>query len=61
MLRILQENKTGDLILEPDRYKHGRSIYICKNSECVEKAKANKRYKANTKYQEILNKVKIER
>ena len=59
LIRILKESKTGNLILEPDKYKDGRSIYLCKNQECVNAFQANKRYKTKTEYQEIFKKIKI--
>ena len=52
----MQDSSNGSLILGPNKFQHGRSIYICKSKPCIEKAKTNKRYK---NYQEIFQKLKV--
>ena len=38
LLKITQNSKTGEIEIQPDSYFMGRSLYICKNKECIEKA-----------------------
>ena len=38
MFRILKNHKTNEIILNPPPTEFGRSVYICKNPQCVEKA-----------------------
>ena len=38
MFRILKNYKNNDIILNPTNIDFGRSVYICKNNECVENA-----------------------
>ena len=38
MIRIMQKFDTKELILFPTNKDFGRSIYICKNTECIKKA-----------------------
>lgn len=59
LIRILSDHLTGTLILNPDKFKNGRSIYVCKKPQCIETLKTNKRYKAKAEYQEIFKKIKI--
>lgn len=51
MIRILKENSTGALVLNPDNKTFGRSVYICKSKECLTKVmkknKLSKILKAN--------------
>ncbi len=38
LFRILKDYQSGKIILNPINKDFGRSVYLCKNSECVEKA-----------------------
>ena len=38
MFRILKHYQTNELILSPTNKDFGRSVYICKNKECVKNA-----------------------
>lgn len=38
LFRILKDYKTGEIILNPTKKDFGRSVYICKNIDCIEKA-----------------------
>lgn len=38
MFRILKNYKNEEVILEPSNKDFGRSVYICKTMECIEKA-----------------------
>ena len=46
MIKILKEYKSKEIIIEPSRFEFGRSAYICKNLDCINKAfKKSKIYK----------------
>lgn len=46
LIKITQNSQTNEIKIQPDSYFMGRSTYICKNKECVEKAfKKGKLYK----------------
>ena len=47
LIRILKEHKTHELILNPNQYQHGRSVYLCKNKDCVEAISKNKKFKTS--------------
>ena len=51
MVRILRDNTSGELIVNPDNKTFGRSAYICKSKECLTKVmkrnKLSKILKAN--------------
>ena len=38
LIKITLEHKTGEICVEPGNKTFGRSVYVCQNSECVEKA-----------------------
>lgn len=38
MFRIMKKSDTQEIILNPSNKDFGRSIYICKNPQCIEKA-----------------------
>ena len=38
LFRILKDYQSGKIILNPTNKDFGRSVYLCKNSECIEKA-----------------------
>lgn len=43
MFRIMKKFDNGEIIVNPTNKDFGRSVYICKNKECIEKAfKKNK-------------------
>ena len=35
MIKITKNHKTGELVINPDRFVFGRSLYICKNETCI--------------------------
>lgn len=45
MHRIMTEYKSKTLILNPDKKTFGKSVYVCKNDECIKKIQKNKRFK----------------
>lgn len=38
MFKIMQKFDTKEVLLSPTNKDFGRSVYICKNKDCVEKA-----------------------
>lgn len=38
MIRVIKENVSGKIVLNPDNHTFGRSVYICKNKKCMENA-----------------------
>ena len=51
LIKITKDYKTSELIINPDSYTFGRSVYICKNKQCIELAlKKNKLSKFLKKY-----------
>jgi len=38
MIKITKNYKTGEIVVNPDKYFQGRSVYICRNEECIEKS-----------------------
>ena len=50
---LIKITKTSDnqVILNPSNKEHGRSIYICKNQECIKQAIKNKRINGALKTQ----------
>lgn len=56
LIRVLQDHKTGETFVNPDRFKFGRSVYICKNDNCIFKFLKHKKYKGKFKKEDLLNK-----
>lgn len=50
LIRIVK-NKEGEVFVDPTGKKNGRGAYICRNSECLEKAFKNKRIQKNLEIQ----------
>ena len=43
LIRIMSEASSGKVLIEPDKKHYGRSVYLCKNEECLKNAlKKNK-------------------
>lgn len=38
LIRIMSENKTGEIIINPDNKTFGRSAYLCQNENCIKNA-----------------------
>ncbi len=38
LIRVVRDNETGNIILDPDKKYFGRGAYICKNTDCLKKA-----------------------
>ena len=38
MIRVQKNSVSGEILINPDNYTFGRSVYICKNKKCVEAA-----------------------
>ena len=38
LIRITKNHLTNDAEINDDNHCHGRSVYICKNEECISKA-----------------------
>jgi len=51
LLRIMQVNDTGTVALSPDNKCFGRSVYLCKNQECLNTALKKKRLPRMLKHQ----------
>ena len=52
---------TGEIILNPTNFQHGRSVYLCKSQECLNIAIKNKRFNKAIKSsvpQELIDKIK---
>ena len=51
LIKITKEHNTGDVIINPDSYTFGRSVYLCYNQSCIENAfkknRINKALKTN--------------
>ena len=51
MIKITKESITGEVSINPDSKTFGRSVYLCYNQSCIEKAqkknKLNKLLKTN--------------
>ena len=45
-VRILHDYKTGEYIINPTNFQFGRSIYLCKNSDCLKIAQKKTRLKS---------------
>lgn len=58
----ITKTSNGEVVLNPTNFEHGRSIYICKNQECVnfaiKKKKINGALKAQIP-QEIIDKILV--
>ena len=47
LIRIMSEYSSGEILIEPDKKHYGRSVYLCRNDECLKNAlKKNKLSKA---------------
>lgn len=57
LIRLLQDHKTGETFVNPDKFKFGRSVYICKNENCITKFLKNKRYKDKFKKEELIEQI----
>ena len=55
LIRILKEHKTSEIIIEPNNKQFGRSMYLCKNEECLKLALKKKRFKNFS--EDIINKI----
>ena len=44
-IRILHEHNSGEYIINPNNKQFGRSIYLCKNPDCLKIAIKKKRLK----------------
>ncbi len=53
-IRILHDHKTGEYIINPDNKHFGRSMYLCKNKECLKLANKKKRLRVLSEEQ-LLN------
>jgi hypothetical protein len=38
LIKITRENASGDILINPDNKKFGRSAYLCYNNSCIEAA-----------------------
>ena len=45
LIRVLQDYKTSEFIVEPSNQQFGRSLYLCNKVECVNKLSKHKKYK----------------
>ena len=57
----ITKTSTGEIILNPTNFQHGRSVYLCKSQECLDIAIKNKRFNKAIKSsvpQELIDKIK---
>lgn len=38
LIRVLKKFDTNEVVISPSKNEFGRSVYICKNKECLQKA-----------------------
>lgn len=38
LIRIMRENKTKEIFINPDNKQFGRSVYVCPKEECLKNA-----------------------
>lgn len=50
LIKITKEYKSGNIIIQPNSFIFGRSVYLCYNQECKEKALKKDRLKRALKY-----------
>lgn len=43
LIRITRDYKTGEAFINENNMQQGRSLYVCRNLECVEKLLKNKK------------------
>jgi uncharacterized protein len=53
LIRILQDNVTGTYFVNPDKFKFGRSVYVCRTENCISRFLKHKKYKGKFTAQEI--------
>ena len=44
LIRLTRDFLTGETKINSDNSIHGRSVYICKNEECIEKVLQKKKF-----------------
>lgn len=49
-IRILQDHSTGEYIIRPGAKQFGKSVYVCKQTQCITKLAHHKRYKAKINF-----------
>ncbi len=59
LIRITRDSASGEIKVNQEGKYHGRSVYICKNKECVDKIIRNKKTEALLR-REITEKIKEE-
>jgi len=62
LIRIMIENKTKKLVINPDNKTFGRSAYICQKEECIKMAQKKNRFNKALKTQineDLFEKLKI--
>ena len=59
LIRITRDYKTGNIIINNEKTAQGRSLYVCKNEECISKFIKNKKSLSGIKAQMTEN-IKIE-
>lgn len=56
LIKITKEHASGNIVIQPDSKTFGRSVYLCYNQECINKALKkgiNKLLKANISKEEL--------
>ena len=58
LIKITKDNKSGNIVFEPDSKIFGRSVYLCYNQSCIDNAfkknKINKALKSNANIDKLL-------
>ena len=49
MIKLTKNYKTGEVVVNPDRFVFGRSLYVCKNENCVNQLFKKDRISKNLK------------
>ena len=49
MIKITKDYKTEELVINPNNYQIGRSVYVCKNESCVNTALKKNKLEKNIK------------
>ena len=49
LIRITKDHKTGEIVINNDNIATGRSIYVCKNKQCVQNILKKKRIESSLK------------
>ena len=49
LIKLTKDSKSGELVINNEKIAFGRSVYICKNEECVQKVLKKKKIEYSLK------------